>query len=121
MELQGCHIPPLPPHLHWPGAVFLEDGVQKANKLFSIDELLCAESVHLLIEVCNLCASLNKEAELLWQVGKELFHVRSSAPKGTTAGHHLLQLVVQGSIDGANGILPAEERLAPWKANDRSR
>lgn len=36
------------------------------------------------------------------------------------ASHHLLQLVVQGSIDGSDGILPAEEGLAPWEANDIS-
>ena len=121
MELPGCHTPPLRPHLHWPGAVLPEDGVQQANELFGVDELLCTQSVDLLIEVCDLCASLDEEAELLWQVRKELLHVGRGPPAGTAAGRHLLQLVVQGRIDGANGILPAEERLAPWKANGRSR
>lgn len=61
-----CHAcPSLPPHLHSPGAVLLEDGVQEANELFSIDELLRAEGVHLLVEVCDLHPSLNEEAELL--------------------------------------------------------
>lgn len=57
--------PSLPPHLHSPGAVFLEDGVQKSNELLSVDELLRAQGVHLLIEVCNLHPGLNEEAELL--------------------------------------------------------
>lgn len=98
-----------PPGLHRPGTVFLENGIQKANKLFRIDELLGAEGVHLFIEVGNLHPGLNEEAELLRQVGQQFFHVRNSTTQHSPASHHLLQLVLEGRVDGADGILPAEE------------
>lgn len=94
---------------HSPRAVLLEDAIQGADQLFGVDELLHAQGVHLLVEVCDLHPSLNKETELLGQVGEELVHVRCRSPRGAAAGHHFLQLVMQGSVDGADGVLPAEE------------
>lgn len=68
--------------------------------------------MHLLIEVCDLHPGLREVTQLLGQMRQEILQVRSGA-SGCVAAHgdHLLQFVVQGRIDGSDGILTAEERL----------
>ncbi len=72
--------------------------------------LLAAQRMHLLIEVCDLHPGLREVTQLLGQMGQEILQVGSGAPRCVAAhGDHLLQFVVQGRIDGPDGILAAEK------------
>lgn len=51
--------------LHSPGAVFVQDALQRAHQLLRVDRFLGAEAVHLLVEVRKLHPSLSEVAQLL--------------------------------------------------------
>lgn len=95
-----------------PGAVFVQDALQRAHQLLRADAFLTREAVHLLVEVGELHPGQCEVAQLLGQMRQELLQVRGGAVRRRAPhGDHFLQLVLQGRVDGPDGILPAEERL----------
>lgn len=93
-----------------PRTVLLQNALQRAHKLLRVHSLLAAQRMHLLIEVCDLHPGLREVTQLLGQMGQEILQVGSGASRCVAAhGDHLLQFVVQGRIDGSDGILAAEK------------
>lgn len=77
--------------------------------------------MQLLVQVGHLHAGLGEVAELLRQVRQQVLQVGSGGAGLAVAPHrhHFPQLIVQGGVDGANGVFPAEERLTTCNAANR--
>lgn len=94
----------------------MQDDLQCGDQLLRVDALLAAQRVQLLVQVGHLHAGLCEVAELLGQVRQQVLQVRGRRGGGgrlavAPHGHHLLQLVVEGRVDGADGVFAAEEGL----------
>lgn len=100
---------------HILGAVFVQHGLQSGDQLLRVDALLAAQRVHLLVQVGHLHAGLGEVAQLLRQVRQQVLQVGGGARLAVAPHrHHLAELVVQGGVDGADGVFTAEEGLASW-------
>lgn len=72
--------------------------------------------MHLLVQVCHLHAGLDKVAQLLRQVRQQVLQAEGGAWLAVAAHcHYFSQLVIQRGVDGSDGVLPAEERLTPYR------
>lgn len=95
------------------GAVFVQDDLQRGDQLLGADALLAAQGVQLLVQVGHLHAGLREVTQLLGQVRQQVLQVRGGRGGLAVAAHrhHLPELVVQGGVDGADGVFTAEEGL----------
>lgn len=98
------------------GAVFVQDDLQRSDQLLGADALLAAQGVQLLVQVGHLHAGLREVTQLLGQVRQQVLQVRGGRGGGgglavAAHGHHLPELVVEGGVDGADGVFTAEEGL----------
>lgn len=72
--------------------------------------------MHFLVQVGHLHAGLGEVAELLRQVRQQVLQVGRRAWLAVTPHRYdFPELVVQGRVDGADGVFAAKERLAPCK------
>lgn len=104
------------------GAVLVQRGLQRGHQLLGVHALLAGQRVQLLVQVGHLHASLGEVAELLRQVRQEVLQGGGGGGLAVAPhGHHLPELVVQRRVDSADGVLPAEERLASCRGLSRGK
>lgn len=76
--------------------------------------------MHFLVQVSHLHAGLGEVAELLRQVRQQVLQVGGRARLAMSPHrYNFPELVVQGRVDGADGVLAAEEGLAACRERER--